>query len=98
MPATQTTLPATGPDTMQGTVRQGAWQVPWLLIAGLVFGWMGLWNKLRVDWTINDQYQYGWFVPPLALALLALRWQDRPPRPSRRVPGRRMVAGAARRR
>ena len=37
-----------------------------------------LWNKLRIDWTINDQYQYGWFVPPLALALLALRWPDRP--------------------
>ena len=37
-----------------------------------------------MDWTINDQYQYGWFVPPLALALLALRWPDCPaPRPLR---------------
>jgi exosortase len=41
--------------------------------------WLALCNKLRVDWTANDQYQYGWFVPPLALALLALRWTDRPP-------------------
>ena len=49
-----------------------------------MLGWAGLWGQLRVDWTINDQYQYGWFVPPLALALLALRWPDRPaPRPSR---------------
>jgi exosortase len=43
---------------------------------------------LRVDWTVNDQYQYGWFVPPLALALGVLRWMDRPPAaPDRRPPG-----------
>ncbi len=59
--------------------------------------WAGLWNQLRVDWTINDQYQYGWFVPPLALALLALRWMDRPaPRPGRlTAPGVWIVAGLA---
>ncbi len=45
----------------------------------LIFGWLGLWNRLRVDWSINEQYEYGWFVPPLALALLAMRWKDRPP-------------------
>ncbi len=43
-----------------------------------MFGWLCLWNKLRVDWTINEQYEYGWFVPPLTFALLALRWKDRP--------------------
>ena len=55
----------------------------WLPAAGaLLFGWLCLWNKLRIDWTINEQYEYGWFVPPLTLALLALRWKDRPePRP-----------------
>ena len=45
----------------------------------LVFAWLALCNKLRVDWSVNDQYQYGWFVPPLALALIGLRWTDRPP-------------------
>jgi exosortase len=45
----------------------------------LVFAWLALCHKLRADWSVNDQYQYGWFVPPLALALLALRWGDRPP-------------------
>ena len=45
----------------------------------LVLGWLILWNKLRADWSTNEQYQYGWFVPPLALVLLALRWVDRPP-------------------
>ena len=63
--------------------RQDILHVPWLLATGLLFAWAALWNKLRVDWTINDQYQYGWFVPPLALALLVLRWPDRPaPRPA----------------
>ncbi len=53
--------------------------VTWLLSGGaLLIAWLGLWNKLRLDWSVNDQYQYGWFVPPLALALLALRWVDRP--------------------
>ena len=33
---------------------------------------------LRIDWSINDQYQYGWFVPPIALALFAMRWPGRP--------------------
>ena len=56
--------------------------------------WVILWNRLRVDWAVNDQYAYGWFVPPLALAVGALRWQDRPaPLP----PGRaaRFALGAA---
>ena len=52
---------------------------PWLLTVGaLLIGWLGLWNKLRIDWSINEQYEYGWFVPPLTLALLAMRWKDRP--------------------
>jgi exosortase len=51
----------------------------WLLAGGeVLFAWAFLWNKLRIDWSVNEQYQYGWFVPPLALALLALRWADRP--------------------
>ncbi len=61
---------------------------PWLPAGGaLLFGWLGLWNKLRVDWTINEQYEYGWFVPPLALAVLALRWKDRPAAETASRPG-----------
>ena len=63
--------------------------------AAILTAWLGLWNKLRVDWTINEQYEYGWFVPPLALALLALRWKDRPgPRPVG-PPGARLLIAAA---
>ena len=72
---TETTLPylglghvATAPSRARG----------WWLGGALFAAWLVLWNRLRVDWSVNDQYAYGWFVPPLALALLALRWRDRP--------------------
>ena len=50
----------------------------WWLGGALLVAWLVLWNRLRIDWSVNDQYAYGWFVPPLALALLWLRWRDRP--------------------
>jgi exosortase len=51
--------------------------IGWLLLAAAYWG--ALFNQLRVEWSANDQYAYGWFVPILALGLLWLRWQDRPP-------------------
>ncbi len=52
----------------------------WLPGGGaLLVAWIALWDRLRIDWSVNDQYAYGWFVPPLALALFALRWRDQPP-------------------
>jgi exosortase len=46
--------------------------------------WLVLWWHLSGEWSVNDQYGYGWFVPFFALYLFWLRWQDRPPqsRPS----------------
>lgn len=44
----------------------------------MLAAWLVLWNRLRIDWAVNDQYSYGWFVPPLAFAVGALRWKDRP--------------------
>src|SRR5215831_7335413 len=41
--------------------------------------WLLVFNALRVDWSINPQYYYGWFVPLLALGLFRLRWNARPP-------------------
>ncbi len=59
----------------------------------MLFTWLCLWNKLRIDWSINEQYEYGWFVPPLTGALLALRWKDRPdPRPVMRPVAMLLVA------
>ncbi len=59
----------------------------------MLAGWFVLWQRLSVEWSVNDQYQYGWFVPPLALALFALRWRDRP-EPGAPI-GRRWLLGVA---
>ena len=41
--------------------------------------WLGLWWQLSGEWSINDQYSYGWFVPFFAIVLFWLRLEDRPP-------------------
>jgi exosortase len=72
--------PPVAPEAQAGgSVAGRRRQTLWGLTAGIALAaWLLLWNKLRVDWTLDEQYQYGWFVPPLALALLALRWPGRP--------------------
>src|SRR5437763_5539206 len=40
--------------------------------------WLGLWRQLSGEWSVNDQYSYGWFVPVFAIVLFWLRWEDRP--------------------
>jgi exosortase len=40
--------------------------------------WFILWWHLSSEWSVNEQYNYGWFVPFLALYLFWCRWQDRP--------------------
>jgi exosortase len=45
-----------------------------LLSFGLL--WFILINQLRVEWTVNPQYSYGWVVPFLCLGLLLRRWQS----------------------
>jgi len=42
--------------------------VLWLL--PLAWLWLVLFNDLRVEWTVNPQYSYGWAVPFLCLYLL----------------------------
>jgi len=41
--------------------------------------WLGLWRQLSGEWSINDQYGYGWFVPFFAIILFWLRLEGRPP-------------------
>ncbi len=41
--------------------------------------WFGLCQELSSEWSVNEQYNFGWFVPFFALYLFWLRWQDRPP-------------------
>src|SRR6266436_1701804 len=40
--------------------------------------WFVLCKQLSGEWSVNEQYNYGWFVPFLALYLFWLRWEDRP--------------------
>lgn len=48
---------------------------PWL-VPGLL--WLWLFGHLRVEWTLNPQYNFAWGVPFLALLLFYFRWQRRP--------------------
>src|SRR5436190_23782616 len=40
--------------------------------------WFGLCRQLSGEWSVNEEYNFGWFVPFFALYLFWLRWQDRP--------------------
>src|SRR5438093_10302887 len=40
--------------------------------------WFVLCRQLSGEWSVNEQYNYGWFVPFFAVYLFWLRWQDRP--------------------
>ena len=41
--------------------------------------WFGVCRELSGEWSVNEQYNFGWFVPLFALYLFWLRWQERPP-------------------
>jgi exosortase len=49
-----------------------------LTILFLAALWFGLCRELSGEWSVNEQYNFGWFVPFFALYLFWLRWQDRP--------------------
>ena len=63
-----------------------------LVLPFLFFGalWFILCRQLTGEWSVNEQYNYGWFVPFFSLYLFWLRWQDRPPpeipNPKSRIP------------
>ncbi len=52
-------------------------QAPWLLaLCALPLAWLWgvLINDLRVEWSLNPQYAYGWAVPFLCVFLVIRRW------------------------
>ena len=57
-----------------------------LAVAGLALFalWFVLCRHLSGEWSVNEQYSYGWFVPFFAAFLFWLRWEDRPEVRSRR--------------
>lgn len=64
------------------TAGPAAW--PWLLIAAAGALWFIAVNQLRVEWSINPQYAYGWTTPFFTLYLFMERWKTRPPAASPR--------------
>src|SRR5262249_34365167 len=40
--------------------------------------WFVLCRQLSGEWSVNQQYNFGWFAPFFAIYLFWLRWQDRP--------------------
>jgi exosortase len=55
------------------------WSVRAILLVGALGAlWFILCHQLSGEWSHNEQYNYGWFVPFFALYLFWLRWQDRP--------------------
>jgi exosortase len=69
----------------------------WLLGAGIFFLWFILCRQLSSEWSVNEQYNYGWFVPFFAAYLFWLRWEERP-RPQSgngKVESRKLLRGSA---
>jgi drug/metabolite transporter (DMT)-like permease len=57
-----------------------------LVFAAIGALWFLLCRELSGEWSLNEQYNYGWFVPFFALYLFWLRWQNRPePSPPRKT-------------
>ncbi|HVF70725.1 MAG TPA: exosortase/archaeosortase family protein [Chthoniobacterales bacterium] len=58
-----------------------------IIVAGLAMFalWFILCRHLSDEWSVNEQYSYGWFVPFFALLLFWLRWEDRPAAHAARV-------------
>jgi exosortase len=71
------TTPQKPADTLLVAGRQFSAR---LALPLLFFGalWFVLCRQLSGEWLVNEQYNYGWFVPFFALYLFWLRWQDRP--------------------
>jgi exosortase len=49
----------------------------WRLVPFILLWLMAVWG-LADHWRLNPQYQYGWFVPVLAVYAASDRWQTRP--------------------
>ncbi|MGH8101819.1 MAG: exosortase/archaeosortase family protein, partial [Chthoniobacterales bacterium] len=65
--------PTAEPPSIKGFPMRTA--VTSLFFAAL---WLLLCRYLSGEWSVNEQYNYGWFVPFFAVLLFWLRWEDRP--------------------
>lgn len=82
------------------TVRQlpdpPAFRVP-PVPAGIAALWLVLFLTCSHGWRFGDYYDYGWYVPPLAVLLFLGRWRELPEAPAafpRWIPAAGLAAGA----
>jgi exosortase len=68
-----------GPATGSASIRSVLQPHRILIGAFLLLTWGILCRALSGEWSINEQYSYGWFVPFFALYLFWVRWESRPP-------------------
>ena len=59
-----------------------------LVLLSFALLWFVLISQLRVEWTVDPQYSYGWVVPFLCLGLFLRRWQTIPQNGRQTVEGR----------
>ena len=60
---------------LAGPAFSDSWIKRSVMLLPLGFLWFTLINQLRVEWSVNPQYSYGWVVPFLCLAFILQRWQ-----------------------
>jgi exosortase len=73
-----TNVIASAPPVDQSRPSERSW-LPLVSVA-LALGalWLICFRHLSAEWSYNEQYSYGWFVPFFALYLFWLRWEDAP--------------------
>src|SRR5215467_4270542 len=54
------------------------WNGRGLAVLALAVCWLLFFKEMLDEWQINPQYNYGYFVPFLGLALFWCRWPERP--------------------
>ena len=70
-------LAPTAPVVETPSSNRSWWPVVSLTLALGALWFVCCWH-LSAEWSYNEQYSYGWFVPFFALYLFWLRWEDRP--------------------
>ena len=63
---------ATAANVDWALARRGWW--PAMICAAVLWGVLSWY--LGAEWSLSEQYSYGWFVPVLAAGLFVLRWLD----------------------